>query len=209
MLALPGRPFSAKTTTEWTRTAEDGTTVSLRLEATLARDSRGRMYRENRSFVPIGSGERSRLNNIHLYDPVSRSQMRCFPRAFACVVSDYNPQTTFVSPSAGSYDQGNRNLTSENLGTDVIEGLNVTGTRETRTVNSGVLGNDRPLISTREFWYSPDLETNLAVTRIDPATGKEVIRLSQISVGDPDPHMFDVPVGYTLRDDRASARRRH
>ncbi len=58
--------------------------------------------------------------------------------------------------------------TARHLGTDTIDGLNVVGTRETLTINAGVEGNSQPLSSTEEFWYSPDLEVNLSVTRKDP-----------------------------------------
>ena len=55
------------------------------------------------------------------------------------------------------------------------------GTRETLTINPGVAGNEQPLVSTREFWYSPDLLTNLAVTRKDPVEGLQVVRLRNVS----------------------------
>lgn len=207
LLSIPGKPFSGKSNIEWTRTSADGTNVVVLLQATLARDSQGRMYRERRSFVPLGSGQRPRLNEVHIYDPVSRSQALCSARTFVCTITDYSPVTTFIPAPAGPYDNGNRYLQRESLGGDVMEGMNVIGTRETRTIKAGTAGNDRPLVSTREFWYSPELETNLLVTRNDPREGKQVVRLSDLTVGDPDPHMFDIPPGYTVRDDRASARR--
>jgi hypothetical protein len=63
------------------------------------------------------------------------------------------------------------------------------------------------MVSTREFWYSDELQTNLAVTRIDPREGKQVIRLFDISRAEPDSHLWDIPVGFTVRDMRASAHR--
>jgi hypothetical protein len=51
------------------------------------------------------------------------------------------------------------------------------------------------------------LQTNLAVTRIDPREGKQVIRLFDISRAEPDSHLWDIPVGFTVRDMRASAHR--
>ncbi|AXC14646.1 hypothetical protein ACPOL_5398 [Acidisarcina polymorpha] len=53
-------------------------------------------------------------------------------------------------------DRRERSLTRENLGTDLVEALNVTGTRETVTIMPGVLGNEKALVTTREFWHSPD-----------------------------------------------------
>ena len=208
VLTIPGKPFSAKSSIEWTRTLEDGSTVTTHLDASLARDSQGRVYRENHSFVPAGSGRRSPLNEVHIYDPVTRSQLHCSTHALQCVLTDYSPRTFFETRSAGTFDDGARSMSRDSLGSRTIEGIFVTGTLETTTVNAGVLGNDRPLVSTREFWYSDQLRTNLAVTRNDPREGKQVIQLSAIAVGVPDQHLFEVPLGYTLRDLRASARRK-
>ena len=44
-LAIPNKPFFADTRTDWTRVLEDGSTVKVYLEARLARDSQGRVYR--------------------------------------------------------------------------------------------------------------------------------------------------------------------
>jgi hypothetical protein len=205
VLAIPGKPFSARTTTEWTQTLADGSTITKRLDSNLARDSRGRIYRENHAFVPASSGQKSPLNNIHISDPVAHAQMYCYPKAFQCIVTNYTPQTFFQTQPTGSFDNGNRFLARESLGPKTIEGIYVTGIRETTSVNAGVLGNDQPLVSTREFWYSDELQTNLAVTRIDPREGKQVIQLSEISQGEPDAHMFQVPIGYSVRDDRSPA----
>jgi hypothetical protein len=205
VLSIPGKPFSAKTTTEWTQTLADGSTINKHLDAYMARDSQGRIYRENHTFVPSGSGQKSPLNSIHLTDPVAHAQMYCYPKLFKCIVTNYTPQTFFQTQQTGPFDHGNRFLARESLGPKTIEGIYVSGTRETTTVNPGILGNDQPLVSTREFWYSDELQTNLAVTRNDPREGKQVIQLSEISQAEPDAHMFQVPLGYSVRDDRSPA----
>jgi hypothetical protein len=207
VLAIPGKPFSAKDTIDWVRTLEDGSTVTLQLDAFLARDSHGRVYRERHRFVPAGSKDRSPLYEIHLFDPVTRTQLLCNGRTFRCVLSNYTPQTFFDATPEGVYDHGTRTLTREHLGADTIEGFYTVGTRETMTTKAGAVGNERPIVSTREFWYSDELQTNLSVTRIDPVEGKQVIRLSAISQSEPDEHLWDIPIGFTVRDMRASTRR--
>jgi hypothetical protein len=82
----------------------------------------------------------------------------------------------------------------------VIDDLNVVGTRETITINAGVLGNNKPLVSTREFWYSPDLQVNLSVLRKDPREGTQVIHVVDLSRTEPDPATFQVPAGYVVQD---------
>ena len=207
VLAIPGAPFSAKDSIDWTRTLEDGSTMTLHLDAFLARDGQGRIYRERHNFVPANAKTPAPLYEIHLYDPVARTQMLCNGRTYQCVLTDYKPQTPFVTTPEGVYNRGTTTLRREHLGADVIDGIAVDGTRETMTINAGVAGNERAYISTKEFWYSSELQTNLAVTRSDPAAGKQVIRLSKISRSEPDAHLWDVPVGFKVRDMRGAGRR--
>jgi hypothetical protein len=202
LLAIPGVPFSGKSNIEWTRTLEDGSQVTVHLEANLARDSRGRIYRERRAFVPANSDQPSRLEQIHIYDPVTRSQFLCTLITYRCVRTSYSPQTFFNAKPVGWNANNTRYLAREELGSDVIDGQSVIGTRETTTTSAGALGNDHPLVSTREFWYSAELQTNLAVTRDDPREGKQVIRLKGLSVSEPNPELFKVPIGYTVVDER-------
>jgi hypothetical protein len=202
LLAVPDLPFSGKSNIEWTRTLEDGSQVTVHLQANLARDSRGRIYRERRSFVPASSAGPGRLNEIHIYDPVARTQTLCNVTTFQCVRKGYAPLTFFNARPVGWTRDNASFLARESLGSDQIEGQNVSGTIETTTINIGVLGNDRALVSTREFWYSAELQTNLAVTRNDPREGRQVIRLTGLSLAEPNPQLFQVPTGYKVIDER-------
>jgi hypothetical protein len=202
LLAISGAPFSGKSNVEWTRTMQDGNTITSHLQANLARDSQGRMYRERRSFVPASQDPSPRVNEIHIYDPVTRSQTICDPFKKECVVTNYFPQTRFVTRPPGPFANGTRYLTREELGTATIADFKVTGSLETVTVNPGVIGNDHPLVSTREFWYNPELQTNLKVIRNEPATGKQVVLLTDVSQGEPDPELFKPPAGYVIKDNR-------
>jgi hypothetical protein len=106
---------------------------------------------------------------------------------------------------AGPIDNGTRYLTRESLGSDVIDGLNVIGTRETISINPGVVGNSQPLVSTREFWYSPDLQVNLSVARKDPREGTQVIHVVDLSRFEPDAAQFQAPAGFAIQDLRQTA----
>ncbi len=95
---------------------------------------------------------------------------------------------------------GSAALCEKALGSDVIDGVNVAGTRETITISAGVVGNAQPLVTTREFWYSPDLQVNLSITRKDPREGTQVIPVGDLSRREPDPAMFQVPAGFVVRN---------
>jgi hypothetical protein len=211
VLAIPDKPFSANTSTDWTHKHAGGATITEHVDAFLARDSEGRIYRENHGFVPVGSNDPAPLHEIHLIDPVARTNLLCDVKAHVCKLTVYWPKTDFETTPEGTYDRGTLTLSREVLGPDVIEGIPVLGTRETTTVAAGASSTGRPVVSTREFWYSDELQTNLAVTRFDPVKGKQVIRLSHISRTEPDAHLWDVPAGFKVSDlrDLSGAIRQH
>jgi hypothetical protein len=200
VLPVTGRPFPGRSTTEWTRNLGDGNIVVTHLFAMVARDSKGRIYRERRSFVPAGRDEESRLEDIILFDPISHTRTTCTVATHRCDVTDYHAPTSFTAKPAGPFDDGKRSLVRESLGSDVIDGVNVAGTRETITIDAGVVGNAQPLVTTREFWYSPDLQVNLSITRKDPREGTQVIHVGDLSRTEPDPAMFQVPAGFVVQN---------
>jgi hypothetical protein len=204
ILPIPNKPFSANRSTDWTHKLADGRTITEHVDAFLARDSYGRIYQERHRFVRAGSGDPAPLRGIRLTDPVAKTDLSCDSRARDCKLSVYSPQTLFETTPEGTYDRGTLTFDREYLEPDTIEGIPVAGTRETTTIVSAASGKERPVVSIREFWYSDDLQTNLAVTRIDPVKGRQVIRLSHISRTEPDSHLWDVPAGFKVRDLRAS-----
>ena len=90
---------------------------------------------------------------------------------------------------------------TESLGTQTIEGVQATGTRTTRTIPAGEIGNERPIEITSEVWTSPDLQTVVLSKRSDPRMGETVYKLTNIQRAEPDPSLFQVPSGFTTRQD--------
>jgi hypothetical protein len=184
---------------------EDGSVVATHQDAKLARDSQGRIYRENVTRFPANSDQKSKVKEIIIFDPVVHTRTECAMAASHCNVSDYRAPSPAPQPVA-ALDNGKRSLSRENLGTDTIDGLNVVGTRETLTIKAGVDGNNQPLSITQEYWYSPELEVNLSVTRKDPRTGTLVIHVVDRSRSEPDPSLFQVPENFVVEDHRRAAK---
>lgn len=81
----------------------------------------------------------------------------------------------------------------ESLGTQTIEGVTTEGTRETRTIPAGTIGNEKPIVITSEIWTSPDLQVVVLSKRNDPRFGETVYKLTGITRGEPDPALFQPP----------------
>jgi hypothetical protein len=91
------------------------------------------------------------------------------------------------------------NVKTESLGAKMIEGIQVTGKRTTSTIPAGTIGNDKDILITRETWYSPDLKLVIQSTQTDPRFGQTTYSLTNIQRSEPDPSLFQVPAGYTIR----------
>ncbi|HUI58353.1 MAG TPA: hypothetical protein VLY04_25445 [Bryobacteraceae bacterium] len=90
------------------------------------------------------------------------------------------------------------NVKTEDLGKQVFEGVEAEGTRITTTIETGEIGNDRPILEVSERWYSPELQTMVMTKHSDPRTGEETFRLENVRRGDPGADLFMVPPGYQL-----------
>lgn len=92
----------------------------------------------------------------------------------------------------------NPNSKTEDLGTQSMEGVDAKGERITSTIETGAIGNDRPIQTVFERWYSSDLQVNVMTRRSDPRSGEDIFRLTSIRRGEQSPTLFEVPPGYSF-----------
>jgi hypothetical protein len=203
---LPNSPFTAMVSAEWQRRLDDGATVTVKNHRTIARDNSGRVFQERRYFTPDGDSRETFLQRTEIADPSSHQIYNCIPDERVCNIRDYFVPASPPPPlaPAGSVDGGTRFIERLDLGRDSIEGVEAVGTRETVTINRGVIGNDRPISVVREFWYSPQLGINLIEKRDDPRDGAMSFIVSRISLGEPNASLFETPAGYRVVDLRTS-----
>jgi hypothetical protein len=95
---------------------------------------------------------------------------------------------------------GNGRVTTEDLGSQTMEGLLVNGVRTTRTIPAGQIGNSKPITIVSEVWTSPDLKTVIYSKRVDPRMGEQTSQLSNIVRSEPDPSLFSIPGDFRIVD---------
>jgi hypothetical protein len=193
---LPNAPFTATVETEWTKYLADGSTQVTRNHRLIARDGLGRVFQERRTFVPKGSPIESQIWRTDLAEPSTRTVAYCDARTHVC---ELRPYVEAASTASGGPLAAARGPVSESLGTQVLNGLDLIGTRETQTLqwNSG---SERPIVVVKEFWYSKQLGLNVLTTRNDPRSGKEVFTVTDIRQGEPDAALFALPAGARIVD---------
>ena len=94
----------------------------------------------------------------------------------------------------------NPNEVKEQLGKQMIEGVEAEGTRTTITIPAGEIGNERPIEIVNERWYSPELQLMVMTRQSDPRTGETTYKLTNINRVEPVKSLFEVPPGYTVKE---------
>jgi hypothetical protein len=203
---VAGAPFTAAATAETKQTLADGTTISLTMQSNVFRDAQGRVRREV-TMPAVGPLAASGIPRtfIMLRDPVAGTGYILDPSK---KVAYKMPQHTHGGPQGSSAEESqgwkhfgdNANVIKESLGTQTINGLSAQGTRYTRTIPAGQVGNDKPLTIVKEEWYSPDLQMVVQSKHSDPFTGTATYTVTNIQRTAPSATLFSVPSGYTISD---------
>ena len=199
-------PFSLKLAAEWSRPLAGGGSFTLANERPIARDSKGRIYQERWILVPKGGTIKSEKNVFQITDPEQHTWYNCFPRTKVCELLPYTitSQMTYQPRlgKSGPMPDGRGFTQVDDLGLAASQGLETHGYRESTTFNPGTLGNDQPMTSVREFWFSKQLAINLNSMVDNPQTGKQVFTVKDLSTTEPEAALFQVPSGYKVVDHR-------
>jgi hypothetical protein len=206
---VTGSPYSAQAVTQHSQTLADGNRIQRTINSSIARDSQGRT-RQEQTVAAIGalasSGEARK--SIVIHDPVAGTMATLEANSHTAHV---NQQRTFTfstnstqtgsatAPRMRRLDQTNSKV--EDLGTQVMEGLSVQGKRVTHTIPAGQMGNELPIQTVTETWFSQDLQAVVMSKTIDPRNGESTYKLTNISRAEPDPALFQIPSDYTVTND--------
>ena len=95
------------------------------------------------------------------------------------------------------------------LGTRNIEGVSATGTRTTRTINPGTMGNDKPIVSISDTWVSTDLKVTVLSETDDGQEGHSTMKLVNIVRSEPSAALFLIPADYKVRENAMAANAIH
>jgi hypothetical protein len=207
---VTGAPFTADVSTETTEVLSDGNRIDNKTTGTLARDSSGRTRRD--LTLPLIGGYSTSGNGsgpahaVVIDDPVADSsyvlnENRKQARKTPLLNNVFHGNAANRNPNSSSRPTP-PNVTTESLGTQLIGGIQAEGTRTTRTIPAGQIGNEKPIQLVVERWYSPDLQMDVLIKRSDPRGGTTVFQVINVVRSEPDASLFQVPSDYTVVDGR-------
>lgn len=227
MATVAGAPYSAQTSTQRVQILADGNRIEQTASGSVARDSQGRVRRDEAlPGLTLGDGDAPHL--VLIEDPVAGAHWTLDERAkiaikmpflqmragafSASVPAPGGPDKTFFFSGgpAGVATAGpvsmkpqgvpDSNTSKTDLGTQTLEGVPAQGTRITRTIPAGSIGNEQPIVITTETWYSPDLKVLVMSKTDDPRMGETTYKLINIQRSEPAASLFQVPDDYTVKD---------
>jgi hypothetical protein len=194
-------PYTAEYKITHVQALVDGTTITRETTEVKALDSQGRRM----TATTVTSGVRVPQTHVIVYDPVTRTQTAWHsPGKIAHVFKMSSPEaertcSRMMREDVSVVSGPKSKITSENLGTESIQGVEARGRRYTTTIPAGAAGNDAPLVSTSEIWTALTVGLNgllVRDVRDDPRSGKTNRELTSLSQSEPDPATFQPPEGY-------------
>jgi len=225
-----GAPYSATITTGSIQTLEDGTHNNQTSTGNIARDSQGRTRQDASlpAIGNLSAADAPHL--VFIQDPVAQTaytlnltdktaqKMPAFPPNLSTSGPQSDDSPKFVMHMSGSVPAGGPppmgiamqrtiiangdqdQVKTEDLGSQTMEGVQVTGVKTTRTIPVDEIGNDRPISIVTEVWTSPDLKTIVYSKRTDPRMGEQTFQLTNIVRSEPDASLFTVPADFKIVD---------
>ena len=229
-IAVQGAPYSATITNESVQTLADGNHIVQSSTGTTARDSQGRSRQDAPLPMIGNLSAANAPPIVFLMDPVAQvsytlnltdktaqklsmssgggaagataGPTRIFTAQFGSVSAAGSasppPPPMAVMKSLGPEEQAE--VITEDLGTQTMEGLLVSGVRTTRTIPAGEIGNEKPISIVTEVWTSPDLKTIVYSKRSDPRMGEQTFKLTNVVRAEPEASLFTVPADFKVVD---------
>lgn len=200
---VTGEPFSAMWVNEIVRTLADGTKVTRHGHHFVARDSMGRERIEMRLSVAKDGKQEQKL--IFVTDPVAHTlttwaEGTTGPKiASVAKIKDPTGKMPTAAQPKENDSRPQPQVTTESIGSQVIDNVVATGEKTTTIVPAGRSGNDQPITKTHEIWTSEELKLVLLQKWTDPRTGVRTTQLSDFTRAEPNAALFRPPAGYQVK----------
>jgi hypothetical protein len=202
---VTGAPFSASISTQETETLTDGNKIERSSTGSFARDTQGRTRRDMTlpAIGPWAASGKTPPKMSFINDPVAGTGYVLEANTKTARQMKGHNHTANAAKASSMAAKFQKNTTTESLGTQTINGVAAQGTRTTRTIPAGEIGNEKPIVIVTEKWYSTDLQAAVMIKRTDPRTGGEsVFQLTNIQKQEPAATLFQVPADYTVKTGR-------
>jgi len=207
---VTGAPVSATFTDTFTQTLTDGNVITRTTTSTFARDNQGRTSTtETVNHMGPWSSSTGPKTLTFIFDPVAGFAYTLDPSTKTATQRPIHTKPAGEANARGRGPSNDPNTSVESLAAENIQGLTATGTKTTRTIPAGTMGNQSPIVEVNTRWYSPELQMVISSSRTDPRTGNNTFQASNISRTEPLAALFQVPADYKITEAKPQMRVQH
>jgi hypothetical protein len=204
---IAGAPYTGQMTTRTVRTLANGTHLSQpeRPGPMMYRDSAGRERSDAGMTAPLGLNPTPRIQSL--------PQIADFVARYLYIIDDDHQIAHRVAPCRPSQEAApggelpagtGGDVKTEDLGTQTMLGVTISGRRQTTTFPPGTYqGNDAPVSLVRETWRSAHFGLEFLIKTSTP-DGDFTQTMTTFTAGEPDPALFLPPAGYRIVDETAA-----
>jgi len=194
---VTGAPYSAVETLQRQERFADGNQIATKAQSNVYRDSQGRIRTEETVTPPASTG-RAPNTIVTIFDPVAGYRYVLDSATMTARQSPL-PKFTGATPPARPAPPARPDVTTTDLGNQVINGVSAKGTQLTETIPAGAIGNTQPIQVVRINWVSTELKVPVSIKTSDPRHGTSDMELTNIAQSEPSASLFVVPAGYTIK----------
>ncbi len=219
---VTGAPYSGVEVHSFQQALANGNVIQHQQTTNVFRDALGRVRRETTSTTPEGKT----VTRVSITDPVAgvvRELDTTQKIAFERPLRQGGPgRGAGRGPNGGAGTQGagagggparprgqasaagpgpaaDPNTKRETLSAQSINGFLASGSRVTRTIPAGQIGNTQAIQTVHETWMIDDLKVPVQTKMSDPRNGTTTMQLTNVQRTAPDASLFTVPADYTVK----------
>jgi hypothetical protein len=214
-------PYSGYLVTTSIKTLADGTKITHVTKAFTARDSQGRTRIEHTLASLRGTPDQDEKAPIFIWilDPQAKQSISLDTRQKTATITRLpgirlpdidaagHQRSSASGIGSGTAELHNPGIAAprvrqEKLPGQTIDGVYAEGTRITKVIAAGTVGNDRDITVVNETWRSPELKIDVLRKIIDPRSGETTIEIQDLSRAEPSAELFQVPADYAVKNPR-------
>lgn len=206
---VPSIPFTGVIETENQVTDAKGNNTFHHHTTKIARDMKGRT-RIAVDLHSINTPSDPKLVTVYIYDAVTKADLTVFPwRQLAMRYEDKplpqpvrgkRPAPIALEPDdLGLGQQVPIDIQREELGAEVIQGMQLRHGRETSRYPAGFAGRKEAYTVVTDYWYSQELQSFVLVKQVGPLDNVQTLTLRNVRHENPDRSLFTIPKGYKVQ----------
>jgi tetratricopeptide (TPR) repeat protein len=200
-----GLPYTADQTVQTVQHLANGMALTHRVTGRVYRSADG-LERAEGTFPSTDPAQPDPVTLVCILDPARHTATMLNSRLKTATVTPLPDKAavtfTFLplpKTDASAQSAKLEDLTTTDLGKRTQNMMDLVGKRVTGTIPAGKIGNQQPLTVTSEVWVAPQLKLIVKQVEDNPVTGERTFELTNIRNEEPDPSLFKIPDGNTVK----------